>query len=286
MQQHNSILNFNKSRQALIVCYTSAMSDFYKPNRNPGWNYGGSNWKLSRSKIDLFTECPRCFYLDNKLGTARPPGFPFNLNSAVDALLKKEFDGHRSKQTPHPLCVQYKVDAVPFDHPEMDFWRDSLKGGVQYMHPETGMLVRGGVDDIWKGKDGKLIVVDYKATSKDKKITALDEAWHDGYKHQMEVYQWLLRKNGFEVSDKGYFVYCNASRDEKAFDGILKFEITLVPHVGDTSWIEPTLKKIKVCLDSEDIPPASSGCDYCRYREAAGKGLQNHMKKTGGKNLK
>ena len=64
------------------------MSVYYKPDRSPDWNYGGNKWRLSRSKIGLFLECPRCFYIDNKLGTGRPPGFPFNLNSAVDALLK------------------------------------------------------------------------------------------------------------------------------------------------------------------------------------------------------
>ena len=262
------------------------MSDFYNPNRGANWNYGGSNWSLSRGKIDLFTECPRCFFVDNRLGTKRPPGFPFNLNTAVDTLLKKEFDGHRASQTPHPLCVQYGVDAVPFDHPAMDAWRDALKRGVQFNHPATGLLVRGGVDDVWMGADGQLIVVDYKATSKDKKIVALDEDWHSGYKRQMEVYQWLLRQNGFTVSDTGYFVYCNASQDEKAFDGVLKFDITLVPHVGDVSWIEQTLLAIKDCLDSDDIPASSKECDYCRYRNAAGTNMQDHMKKTGGKNLK
>lgn len=256
------------------------MSNFYKPNRNPKWNYGGPNWTLSRSKIDLFTNCPQCFYIDNKLGTARPPGFPFNLNSAVDALLKKEFDGHRARGTSHPLMEQYGVDAVPFDHPEMDAWRDSLKRGVQYEHPGTGFLVRGGVDDIWKGADGKLIVVDYKATSKDKRIESLDEEWHSGYKHQMEVYQWLLRKNGFEVSDRGYFVYCNASRDKEAFDGQLEFEITLVPHDGDTSWIEGTLLEMKKCLDSDEIPRAADDCDYCLYRNAAGTAQRDHIART------
>ena len=63
--------------------------------RNSNWNYGGKNWKLSRSKIDLFVECPRCFYLDNKLGIKRVQFPAFLLNSAVDALFKKEFDIHR-----------------------------------------------------------------------------------------------------------------------------------------------------------------------------------------------
>jgi hypothetical protein len=49
-------------------------------------------FELSRSKIDLFLECARCFYLDRRLGIGRPDSFPFTLNNAVDALLKKEFD--------------------------------------------------------------------------------------------------------------------------------------------------------------------------------------------------
>ena len=104
------------------------MSGYYKPDRKPDWNYGGNKWRLSRSKIGLFQECPRCFYIDNKLGTARPPGFPFNLNSAVDALLKKEFDIHRAGKSTHPLLKHYKLDAVPFQHPKMDIWRENFKG--------------------------------------------------------------------------------------------------------------------------------------------------------------
>ena len=250
------------------------MSQYYKPDRNPNWNYGGDKWRLSRSKIDLFLECERCFYIDNKLGTARPPGFPFNLNSAVDALLKKEFDAHRAAGTPHPLMTQYELEAVPFAHERMNEWRDALRGGVTHRHKPTGFLVCGGVDDIWVFPDGQLIVVDYKATSKDAKITELDQDWHDGYKRQMETYQWLLRQNGFEVSDTGYFVYANASRDREAFNATLEFEITLVPHTGDDSWVDDTLQSIKASVDSPQLPAAATDCDYCRYREAVGKKLQ------------
>lgn len=250
------------------------MSGFYKPIRNPGWNYGGPKWTLSRSKIDLFMECQRCFYVDNKLGTARPPGYPFNLNSAVDALLKKELDTYRAKGAQHPLAKAYGLDAIPFAHARMDEWRNALNQGVQFVHPATGLTVRGGVDDIWINKDGELIVIDYKATSKDGKIESLDEDWHRGYKRQIEVYQWLLRQNGFKVSDTGYWFYANATKDREAFDAKLDFELTLVPYKGSTDWIDDTLVALKACLDSEQIPPAGEDCDYCRYREAAGKALQ------------
>lgn len=250
------------------------MSGFYKPDRNPGWNYGGAKWTLSRSKIDLFMECQRCFYIDNKLGTPRPPGFPFNLNSAVDELLKKELDAHRAQGSQHPLAKEYGLDAVPLAHAKMDEWRNALSQGVMWFHEKTGMMVRGGVDDIWVNKDGELIVIDYKATSKDGKIESLDEDWHRGYKRQLEVYQWLLRQNGFKVSDTGYWFYANATTDREAFDGRLDFELTLVPYKGSTDWIEETLVQLKACLDSEELPKADPRCDYCTYREYVGKKLQ------------
>jgi len=73
-------------------------------------------FKISRSKIDLYLNCPRCFYLDRVLGISQPPGYPFSLNSAVDHLLKKEFDIHRAKNTKHPLMEAYGLDAIPYSH--------------------------------------------------------------------------------------------------------------------------------------------------------------------------
>lgn len=248
------------------------MSGFYKPDRNHNWNYGGKHFRLSRSKISLFMDCQRCFYIDNKLGTARPPGFPFNLNSAVDALLKKEFDVHRAAKTAHPLMKAYGLDAVPFAHEKMDEWRDSLRKGIVFEHP-SGLTISGGVDDIWVTPSDELIVVDYKATSKDGKIESLDEEWHGGYKRQLEIYQWLLRRNGFTVSDTGYWVYANASKDKKAFEGKLEFELTLIPYKGDDSWVDGTIERIKACLDSDTLPDSASDCDYCLYRETVGKKL-------------
>ena len=46
----------------------------------------------------------------------------------------------------------------------------------------------------------------------------LDADWQDGYKKQIEFYQWLLRGNGFKVSDTGYFVYCNGLKNKDVFD--------------------------------------------------------------------
>lgn len=246
------------------------MSQFYSVPRGANWNYGGSNWKLSRSKIDLFKECPRCFYLDNKLGLKRPPGYPFNINSAVDNLLKKEFDVHRAAGSKHPLQEKYGLDCVPAKHAKIDEWRENFKG-VTHFHQESGITVSGAIDDLWVNASGEYIVVDYKATAKDEPVTSLDAEWQDGYKRQMEVYQWLLRKNDLTVSDTGYFVYCTGKNDAAAFDGKIEFDVHLIPHTGSDKWVNGVILEISDTLESDEIPESAPDCDYCLYRRTLAK---------------
>lgn len=245
------------------------MSEYYNSQRTKGLYEPDSKepFKISRSKLEMFLGCPRCFYLDRRLGVSRPPGFPFTLNSAVDTLLKKEFDIHRLKKQKHPLMEKYGIDAVPIYHENLDLWRHTFTG-VQYLHQPTNFLVHGAIDDLWQNSKGEYIVVDYKATSKNEKIEALDKDWHNSYKRQMEIYQWLLRKNKFKISDTGYFVYCNGLTDKKAFDAKLEFDITLIAHKGDDSWVENVILKAHKCLNNDKIPKTAEDCDYCAYIKA------------------
>jgi len=248
------------------------MSKYYNAQRNKNLYDSSSKepFKLSRSKIDLFLSCPRCFYYDRRLGVGRPPGFPFALNSAVDTLLKQEFDTHRAKGTKHPLQEKYKIDAIPIPHDDLDKWRHNFTG-VQYLHKPTNLLIFGAIDDLWQNSKKEYIVVDYKATAKAEEITELDKDWHEGYKRQMEVYQWLLRQNGYKVSDIGYFVYCNGIADAEAFDQKLEFRVNLIPYKGDDSWVEKTIIEAHKCLNSKKIPKTGDDCDYCSYIEAVKK---------------
>jgi len=244
------------------------MSKYYSAPRKSSWNYGGNQWKLSRSKIDLFMQCPRCFYIDNRLGVKRPPGFPFNLHSAVDNMLKNEFDALRESGRSHPLIEQFGIDARPAPHEQIDEWRQNFKG-VRYLHEPTGFTVTGAIDDLWINKDDEYIVVDYKATAKNEPIKELTDAdYHQGYKRQLEVYQWLLRQNDLKVSDNAYWVYCTGDPNEERFDAQINFEIHIIPHNGNDDWVEPILGDIKECLDSQVIPDNNPDCDYCIYWNA------------------
>jgi len=222
-------------------------------------------YRLSRSKIDLFLHCPKCFYLDRRMGISRP-GFPaFTLNSAVDYLLKKEFDILRKKGMAHELMKKYKIEAIPYYHKDLDIWRDNFKG-KSYLHQGTNLIIFGAVDDLWVNKKEELLIVDYKSTSTQNEIS-LDDPYKKSYKKQMEVYQWIFRKSGFKVSDTGYFVFANASKNRPSFDRKLEFDLSIISYNGDDSWVDPTIFDIKKCLDSDKLPSSSETCEYCNYQK-------------------
>jgi CRISPR/Cas system-associated exonuclease Cas4 (RecB family) len=258
----------------------------YKYNRrNQPYNPGQKEpYKLSRSRIELFKQCPRCFWLDERLKIKRPSGPPFQINKAIDELLKKEFDFHRSKKSQHPIMIENKVKAVPYEHKDLNKWRENFVG-VGALHEHTNLYIFGAVDDIWVNKNDELIVVDYKATAKQSEVS-LDADWQISYKRQIEIYQWLLRANGFKVSNISYFVYTNARMDLDGFNNKVEFKTKLIKYVGDDSWLEQTLKDIKKCLEG-DMPKVGIAimggeCDFCAYAkkrsELTLKHLQNSKK--------
>lgn len=244
------------------------MTQYYNPKKTYGLFDPNSKepFKFSRSKLDLFLNCPRCFYLDRRLGTGQPPGFPFALNSAVDTLLKKEFDIHRAKNEAHPMMKHYQIDAIPFKHEQINEWRNTFVG-IRYLHQPTNFMVFGAIDDVWINPKKELLIVDYKSTAKQGEIN-LDADWQIAYKRQMEIYQWLFRQNDFKVSSTGYFVYANGKTDKKAFDKKLEFDVYVIPYKGDDSWINDALIKAHQCLISDQIPQADKECDFCAYHQA------------------
>lgn len=217
--------------------------------------------KISRSKIELFLECQRCFWLDVNRGIKRPPPAPYTINNAIDYLLKEEFDIHRKARTRHKVMEENNIDALPYEHEHLDKWRHNFTG-VQYLHEPSDTLVFGAVDDVWVDGDGNLIVVDYKATG------AKQHQIYDSYRRQMEIYQWLLSRNGFSVSPVGYFVFARVDKGN-GFSGkgiaALSFDLFVEAMKGDSSWVESAVVNARKAYDAETIPQPSVDCLYCNY---------------------
>ena len=218
--------------------------------------------QLSRSKIELFIDCPRCLWLDVAGGIPRPSGPPFTLNNAVDALMKAEFDRFRTAGEPHPLFASVGLDAVPFRHPELDRWRHNFTG-VRWLDEETGWTMFGAVDDLWQARSGEILVADYKATARAE--TPGVRHLYPSYRRQMDVYQYLVRRQGLEVSNRGWFVYTNGDGRAVEWGEKLCFTTTLVPYDGDDVWVLDVFRRAVATIGEDTAPLPGPECEYCDY---------------------
>lgn len=223
--------------------------------------------RISRSAIEQHIRCPRCFYMQRRLGLKPPAMVPLTLAVATDALLKNEFDAIRESGRAHAIWQRENLPVRAYPHADMDLWRNNFKG-MRVTH-STGATIYGAVDDIWQNLEtGELHIVDYKSTSKQGE-PSLDSGFGDGYKRQMEIYQWLFRQAGFPVSKTGYFLYVNGSKEGGFYDadgaGVMRFSTSLIAYEGDDSWVDNAVSTAVACLQSDEIPHKGQDCDSCRY---------------------
>ena len=222
--------------------------------------------KLSRSTVEKYISCPRCCVLEKKY-KIKPPSLPFTLNIAVDNLCKNEFDYYRNIQEPHPLFEEYGINAVPLKHKSLDIWRSNFKG-IRYKSPKYNYDFGGAIDDVWQKNNGDLIIVDVKATSRnnfDWNETFDKYDYPKSYKRQLEMYQWLFRKNGFQVADEAYLLYFNGKKNEQFFNNQLNFDLHLIKLNCCTSWVEDKIIETVKILRSNHFPQPSIKCEHCNY---------------------
>lgn len=246
----------------------SRSTSIYQPNQT-------EDFKISRGKFSNFLTCPRCFYIDRVSGLEEPGTPGWTLNEATDLLLKKEFDICREQQIPHRILIQNNMShIVPFKHDSMDDWRNSRNKGLMWRYHDTNIILTGGIDDIWFNIETKqLIVVDYKSQANEKEVdqsSYLESPYHEGYKVQMDFYNYLLVKMGFEVSDTSYFLVVNANKNADGFFGKIDFSETLISYKHNISWIDEQVQNMINCMNKENLPDSHPSCQNCAYaRERA-----------------
>ena len=234
-------------------------------------------FELSRSVIEKYIKCQKCFF-NEKLYGVKPPSMPgFLLNTNTDTLLKKDFDQYRGRES-HPIMRLAGLDyLIPFAHEDMNDWEDSLHFGLtpnkfNTWHRETNILFGGGLDDVWQNKEsGELHIVDYKSTAQMGKVRKpLDESfiappidpnkpdYKAAYRRQMDMYQWIMRRKGFEVSNVGYFVYVDGQHASQTgmidsadpTKAVMEFNTAIIPYRGDDSWVEKVLTQVKSGIEA------------------------------------
>ncbi len=210
--------------------------------------------KLSPSSLNLYLECPHCFWLDKNLGIKRPPPYPYALNSAVDALLKEEFDTYRAKGLPHPLLEQNNIKAKLFENQKLlNQWRDNF-AGIRYYDQDLKATLFGAVDDVLEF-NGKIAPLDYKSTgSSVAKI-------YDRFQLQLDTYTYLMEKNGFETTKKGYLAFYIVDKS-RGFIDRLPFRKEVLEIETNPSDIHEIFKEAVSVLRQPSPPPHSQDCKF------------------------
>ena len=251
-------------------------------------------YELSRSRIENFIKCKACFWLE-QIHKVKPPEMPaFTLNTTTDILLKRNSDIVRGKSS-LPLWENAGLGhMIPFDHDDLEKWTNSLHFGLNdsyfnAVHNDTNIKLGGGIDDVFLNtQTDQIHIVDYKSQAQgtrnpDKyevKPSSIEEPWKISYKRQMDMYVWVARQKGLNVSNTSYFVYVDAQHKDikEMLDrnnpsiAWMKFNASIIPYEADTSWVVPTLIEIKdFLLNQSSIPNHTpkgdnfSGCDLGRY---------------------
>ena len=233
-------------------------------------------YELGRSRIQGFVDCQACFYLDRVKGIPIPSLYGWPLNSATDVLLKKDFDEYRQKQEPHPFLLKKGLShLIPLQHEDFQRWTMALQLGLNTIHEETNLKVGGGLDDVWLNTETNQIhVVDYKSTSSGREGNVISLDNRPYIKTQIEFYQWVLIKNGFDVSSTGYVLYVDGDRFAPGGmlgedDATMLFKVSLLDFEGNTDWIEPVLFEIRDALDSPTCPEHQPECRHGAYLNKA-----------------
>ena len=260
------MINLNRNKKGELIEATgkrTRQSSIYIPDQK-------EDFKISRSKFSDFLLCKKCFYLDRVKGL-RSPGMPgWSLNETTDLLLKKEFDECRRMQLPHRLFMDNGLDyLVPFQHPDIDKWRDSLRHGLISRFKKTNIILSGGVDDIWLDtRNNKLVIADYKSQASNfepEQGYYLSGVYHQAYKIQMDFYAYLLKQMKFKVSPSSYFLVCNANRHADGFGGRMIFSETLIEYKYSTKWIPDRVQEMINVMNNDEIPLSNPSCENCAY---------------------
>lgn len=199
---------------------------------------------LSPSSLNLMQECPRCFWLDKHKVWKRPAGIFPSLPSGMDAILKKHFDKFcGQRQLPPELQnTECKDICQLFNKPELlKIWRNNFKG-IRW-EDKDGNTLFGAIDNLLVKKT-KFIVLDYKTRGFPLKE---DTAAH--YQNQLDLYNFLLRKNDYETEDYAFLLFYVPK--EVLEDGKVLFDTQLVKMKIDVKNAEKLFKKALKLLNGE-----------------------------------
>ncbi len=215
-----------------------------------------STIRLSPSTLNLFNDCPRCFWLHMNKKLHRPRGIFPSLPGGMDNVIKVFYDTYR-KQDKLPPEIEGQVEGklIP-DMELMAKWRN-WRTGLEYHDEIREATLFGALDDCLVD-DNYYIPLDYKTRG----YTPKDGASEKYYGSQISCYNLLLKENGFKVRDYGYLVYYYPKSVRK--DGLVQFNVKPIKIRADAETGRDTFERALKLLKGQE-PKKYTGCEYCSW---------------------
>ena len=212
-----------------------------------------NTFKLSPSALNLFHDCPRCFWLEKHGVWKRPASIFPSLPSGMDRILKTHFNKFMKQgKMPPELCEKQECALMNLydDEEKLKLWQNNFKG-ISWTDKD-GNELHGAIDNLLV-KGGKFIVLDYKTRG-----YAVKEDTAEHYRLQQNVYNFLFRKNGYETED--YFFLLFYVPKEVMPTGEVIFDTNLVKMKVDIEMAEKFWKEALELLKG-DCPKKT--CEWC-----------------------
>jgi CRISPR/Cas system-associated exonuclease Cas4 (RecB family) len=212
--------------------------------------------RLSPSTLNLFLECPRCFWLHINERIHRPRGIFPSLPGGMDGVIKTYFDKYRAKGELPPE-IKGKVEGkLMSDLGILNKWRD-WRTGLAYKDEALGVTLFGALDDVLQ--DGKhYMPLDYKTRG----YPPREGDSQKYYGNQIDSYALMLQENGYPVKDFGYLIYYYPK--EVSEEGRVDFNVEVVKLTVDPNRAKKVLNEAMKLLNGS-IPLRHSECEYCLW---------------------
>lgn len=206
----------------------------------------GKKIVLSASSLNLFIECPRCFWLEQNKKLKRPRGpFP-SIAIGLDSIVKKYFDNYRrTEQLPPLLGEKLKGRLIDF-----------LPKSLWYNLPPLSASLLGKLDECIVDEEGYYLALDHKTRS------SSPSSIHGAFQLQLDIYTLLLLKNNFKTRNIGFLVYYIP--EEGLLHQGFPFKVEIKKITTNPERAEEIFRKA-VGILRQDLPQASENCEYCNW---------------------
>lgn len=247
---------------------------------------GGIN--LSPHKLNLFSECPRCFFLaekgiilndkgfkkiqeiqqkfntksiikieENRVKITRPAGIFSSLPSGLDSIIKNYFDAYR-KYNELPPEVKNQIKGKLVDEETIKLMRNWQKFFFEEKINNTKIKFYGGLDECIVN-NGLYYPLDFKTRG-----FALRQDTSEIYQLSLDCYALLLEKKGYKPGKSAYLIYYIPN---ELLGTNVKFDVQIEERKTNIKNAYKTLEEAVKLLSQDSLPESKPECDFCKYSE-------------------